>query len=44
MTAPLPPYAIARVSGVEPVTPRMRRITLDSDDLVGVEQVAPTSR
>ncbi|NWJ73397.1 siderophore-interacting protein [Pseudonocardia sp. ICBG1122] len=41
MTAPLPSYAIARVSGVEPLTPRMRRITLDSDDLVGVEQVAP---
>ncbi|MEQ3550303.1 siderophore-interacting protein [Pseudonocardia nematodicida] len=41
MSQELPGYAVCRVTGVEPLTPRMRRITLESDDLVGVVEVAP---
>ncbi|ALL75267.1 hypothetical protein AD006_08080 [Pseudonocardia sp. EC080610-09] len=41
MTQPLPPYVLGRVTGVEPLTPRMRRITLSADDWLGAREVAP---
>lgn len=41
MSQDLPSYALCRVVGVEPLTPRMRRITLASDDLLGARPVAP---
>lgn len=41
MTQPLPPYVLGRVAGVEPLTPHMRRITLESDDWLGAESIAP---
>ncbi|MFP5019564.1 siderophore-interacting protein [Pseudonocardia phyllosphaerae] len=41
MTQPLPPYVLGRVTGAEPVTPLMRRITLEADDWCGAVPVAP---
>ncbi|MEU6699265.1 siderophore-interacting protein [Pseudonocardia sp. NPDC046786] len=41
MTQPLPPYVLGRVAGIEPLTPLMRRITLESDDWRGAASVAP---
>ncbi|BBG04985.1 MULTISPECIES: siderophore-interacting protein [Pseudonocardia] len=41
MTQPLPPYVLGRVAGVEPLTPLMRRITLESDDWRGATSIAP---
>ncbi|WP_370589036.1 siderophore-interacting protein [Pseudonocardia sp. C8] len=41
MTQPLPPYTIGRVVGVEPLTPRMRRITCASDRWRGARSIAP---
>ncbi|MDN5914978.1 MAG: siderophore-interacting protein [Pseudonocardia sp.] len=41
MTQPLPPYVLGRVAGVEPVTPLMRRITLEADDLRAAVPIAP---
>lgn len=41
MTQPLPPYVLGRVAGVEPLSPRMRRITLESDDWCDVRSIAP---